>query len=76
MDSDRITGKLKEAEGSLTGDETRETQGKAEGAWGKAKDKAGDAKDEVKEKAGELKDKLSDRFGRDEPDASRDRSAL
>lgn len=76
MDSDRIEGKLKETEGSLTGDEAREAQGKAQGAWGKTKDKADDAWDEAKEKAGELKDKLSSRFDRDESDEARERSSL
>ena len=34
MDTDRIEGKLKEGEGKLTGDEGREAEGKAQGAWG------------------------------------------
>ncbi len=50
MNLDDMKGKLKEAEGKLTGDETREAQGKGdqaqagfEEAWDKAKDAADDA---------------------------------
>lgn len=43
MDRDRIEGNLKEAEGKLTGDETREKEGQAQDSWGKAKDSADDA---------------------------------
>ena len=35
MDSDRVEGNLKEAEGKLTGDEEREKEGQAQGAWGR-----------------------------------------
>ena len=49
MDSDRIEGKLKEAEGKLTGDEEREREGQAQDAWGETKDKASDAWDSAKE---------------------------
>ena len=45
MDSsskDKVEGKLKEAEGKITGDDTRETQGKLE-------QKKGDLKDKVKD---------------------------
>jgi uncharacterized protein YjbJ (UPF0337 family) len=47
MDKDKVTGKLKETEGKVTGDEVRESQGKTEKNWGKAKDKARDVKDKV-----------------------------
>jgi uncharacterized protein YjbJ (UPF0337 family) len=47
MDKDKVTGKLKETEGKVTGDKDRELQGKTEKDWGKVKDKARDAKDEV-----------------------------
>jgi uncharacterized protein YjbJ (UPF0337 family) len=50
MKSDEVKGKLKEAEGKLTGDQEREQQGrldqassKAGEAWDKAKDAAGTA---------------------------------
>jgi len=47
MDSDKVKGKLKETEGKVTGDETREAQGKTQKDWGKVKDKAREAKDDV-----------------------------
>jgi uncharacterized protein YjbJ (UPF0337 family) len=47
---DKLAGKAKEAEGKLTGDEVREGQGKAQHAWGDAKDKAKDAADEVRDR--------------------------
>ena len=47
MDKDKVTGKLKETEGKVTGDESREMQGKTEKDWGKVKDKARDVKDKV-----------------------------
>ncbi len=49
MDSDRIEGKAKEAEGTITGDDDRRKEGEAQSAWGKAKDKMRDAADDVKE---------------------------
>jgi uncharacterized protein YjbJ (UPF0337 family) len=49
MDSDRIEGNLKEAEGKLTGDEELEKEGQAQDAWGKAKDSVEDAVDDVKD---------------------------
>ncbi|MBA2423936.1 MAG: CsbD family protein, partial [Actinobacteria bacterium] len=51
MDSDRIEGKAKEVEGTITGDESREAEGKAQGNWGETKDKADDAWDGAKDKA-------------------------
>jgi uncharacterized protein YjbJ (UPF0337 family) len=47
---DKLEGKAKEAEGKLTDDEIREGQGKAQHAWGEAKDKAKDTADEVRER--------------------------
>ena len=49
MDSDRIEGNLKEAEGKLTGDEKLEKEGQAQDSWGKAKDSVKDAADDVKD---------------------------
>jgi uncharacterized protein YjbJ (UPF0337 family) len=49
VDSDRIEGNLKEAEGKLTGDEEREREGEAQDAWGKAKDSADDAYESAKD---------------------------
>jgi len=47
MDKDKVTGKLKETEGKVTGDKDRELQGKSEKDWGKVKDKGRDLKDKV-----------------------------
>ena len=62
MDSDRIEGNLKEAEGKLTGDEELEKEGQAQDAWGKAKDSASDAADSVKDAAGDAKDAVDKKF--------------
>jgi len=56
VDSDRIEGKAKEVEGQVTGDESREAEGKAQGAWGETKDKADDAWEGVKDKVGDVVD--------------------
>jgi uncharacterized protein YjbJ (UPF0337 family) len=54
MTYDEAAGKAKQVEGKLTGDETREAEGKAqetegklEQAWDKVKDTAEDLKDRV-----------------------------
>jgi uncharacterized protein YjbJ (UPF0337 family) len=46
---DQVKGTLKEAEGKLTGDDSREKEGKAQGAWGDVKEHAGDLKDDLKD---------------------------
>lgn len=51
MDSDRIEGNLKKAEGKLTGDETLEQEGQAQDSWGKAKDSADNAYESAKDLA-------------------------
>ena len=45
---EQLEGRLKEAEGKLTGDKTRERQGRAEHGMGELKDKARQAKDRAK----------------------------
>jgi uncharacterized protein YjbJ (UPF0337 family) len=60
MDSDRIEGKLKEAEGEVTGDPLREREGEAQQGVGEAKDKASGAWEKSKDAAREAKDKASD----------------
>jgi uncharacterized protein YjbJ (UPF0337 family) len=45
---DDVTGKAKEAEGKVTGDESREAEGKIDQAKGKAKDAVDDVTDAVK----------------------------
>ncbi len=79
MDTDRIEGKAKELEGKVTDDESREAEGKAQGAWGETKDKADDAWDGAKDKADDawegVKDKVGDVLAGDddakEPEAER-----
>ena len=53
MDTDRIEGKAKELEGKVTGDESREAEGRTQGKWGEAKEKADDAWEDLKDKVGE-----------------------
>jgi uncharacterized protein YjbJ (UPF0337 family) len=61
MDSDRIEGNLKQAEGKVTGDEEREQEGEAQAAWGKAKDKADDAWESTKDAAESVKQSVDKR---------------
>ena len=61
LDSDRIEGNLKEAEGKLTGDEELEKEGQAQDAWGKAKDKADDAWESTKDAAESAKESVDNR---------------
>ena len=65
MDTDRIEGKAKEVEGNVTGDESREAEGRVQSKWGEAKDKAEDAWEDLKDKAGEA---LNDREEKKEAD--------
>jgi uncharacterized protein YjbJ (UPF0337 family) len=54
VEKDEFEGKAKEVEGKITGDESREAEGRAQGKWGDAKEKAGDAWEDAKDKAGEM----------------------
>ena len=47
---DKIEGSLKEKEGELSGDRTREKQGEAEKELGNAKGKLDEAKEKLKER--------------------------
>jgi len=60
VDTDRIEGKAKEVEGKITDDESREAEGKVQGAWGEAKDKADDAWEDAKDKVGDVLDRDDD----------------
>ncbi len=53
---DKVTGTAKEAEGKLTGDKSREAEGKLEKAKGEAKD----ALEHAKDAAGNLIDRARD----------------
>jgi uncharacterized protein YjbJ (UPF0337 family) len=48
-DKDEAKGRIKEAAGSLTGDDSLKNEGKVDRASGTVKDKVGDAADKVKE---------------------------
>ena len=52
MDKDKVEGKLKEWEGELTDDESREAEGKAQQDMGDAKDKARETWEDVKDRVG------------------------
>lgn len=62
--TEQVTGRVKEAAGSLIGNEDLESEGKADRAAGEAKEKLGHAKERLEEviekvehKAGEVIDK-------------------
>jgi uncharacterized protein YjbJ (UPF0337 family) len=59
-DSDQVKGKVKEAVGSLTGDEDLESEGKADRRAGEAKEKVADAKDKVEEVIEKTEDKVEE----------------
>lgn len=60
-DWDQAEGTAKEKVGEVTGDESLEREGKAQGAWGDVKDTAGDAKDAVEDKADDAVDSIRDK---------------
>lgn len=55
---DQAEGELKEQAGRVTDDEELEGEGKAQGAWGDAKEKGDDLKDDLRDAADEAKDKV------------------
>jgi uncharacterized protein YjbJ (UPF0337 family) len=65
MDTDRIEGKAKELEGKVTGDESREAEGRTQGKWGELKEKTDDAWEDVKDKAGEVFNEREERKERE-----------
>lgn len=52
METDRIEGKAKKWEGKVTGDESREAEGRLQEKKGEAKDAPRDTWEAVKDKAG------------------------
>lgn len=58
---DQAEGAFKEKAGEVTGDESLEREGEAQGAWGDVKDTAGDAKDAVEDKADDAWDAARDK---------------
>jgi uncharacterized protein YjbJ (UPF0337 family) len=61
MDTDRIEGKAKKYEGKLTGDESREAEGRVQEEWGKTKKKADDLWEDVKDEAGKAVNERAER---------------
>jgi uncharacterized protein YjbJ (UPF0337 family) len=57
MDKERIEGKAKEYEGKLTGDESREAEGRIQQDASKAKEKPREMWEGLKDKAGEAYNK-------------------
>jgi uncharacterized protein YjbJ (UPF0337 family) len=53
MNKDRVEGKAKEWEGKLTGDESREAEGRIQQDASKLKDKPKEMWEDLKDKAGE-----------------------
>jgi uncharacterized protein YjbJ (UPF0337 family) len=60
MDKDRVEGKLKETEGKLTDDESREAEGRVQGEYGEKKDEARGAWENLKDKVGDLVNRRDD----------------
>jgi uncharacterized protein YjbJ (UPF0337 family) len=56
--ADEMKGRVKEAAGTLSGDEDLEREGKVDRAGGAIKDKAEGAKDKVGDAVDSIKDKL------------------
>jgi uncharacterized protein YjbJ (UPF0337 family) len=54
MDRDRVEGQLKEAEGKLTGDESREAEGRIQAEYGEKKEEARGAWERLKDRIGAL----------------------
>ena len=60
MGKDKVEGKLKEWEGKVTDDESREAEGKAQQDWDDAKDKPRGLWEDVKDRAGREYNERSD----------------
>ncbi len=58
---DELKGKLKEGVGKVTGDDSKELEGKAQGFFGKAKDAVENAVDDAAEKVNDVVDKFKDK---------------
>lgn len=64
---DEATGKAKEFEGKLTGDKSREAEGKLDQAKGDVKDAAGKVKDAAGNLVDDVREKDDDRTAAGEP---------
>lgn len=59
---DKVVGTGKEVQGKVTDDKGKELEGKAQSAFGDAKEKARDAGDDIKDGAEKLGDKIKEGF--------------
>jgi uncharacterized protein YjbJ (UPF0337 family) len=66
MDKDQIEGKAKQIEGELTGDESREAEGRVQEKWGKSKEAPGRIWEDVKDKAGRVLNEREERKQRED----------
>ena len=66
---DKISGTAKEAEGKLTGDKSREAEGKLRQAKGEGKDALGNLKDAADDLMDRARDEVAARRGSDDPPA-------
>jgi uncharacterized protein YjbJ (UPF0337 family) len=57
--AEQVKGKLKEAAGDVTDDDSLRNEGKADHASGKAKEKVGDVKDKAEQAIDSVKDKVT-----------------
>ena len=64
---DEAEGTAKEVQGKVTGDESREAEGKLEQAMGKAKDLVEDAKDAAGNLVDRARDEIAERRGDSDP---------
>ena len=67
MDADRVEGKAKKLEGRITGDDSREAEGRLQDKWADAKEAADKKWEELKDEAGR---KINERDERKEREAS------
>ncbi|UQF23542.1 CsbD family protein [Vagococcus lutrae] len=67
MNKDEVKGKVNETLGKVSGDESKELKGKAQGAFGKAKEKVEEEVDKVAKKANEFLDKKEHRDDVEQP---------
>jgi uncharacterized protein YjbJ (UPF0337 family) len=65
MDENRLKGKAKKFEGKLTGDESREAEGRLQEKGGKAKDAPKQAWEDLKDKAGRAYNEREERKERE-----------
>ena len=66
MDKDRIEGKAKKFEGKLTGDESREAEGRLQEKGAKAKDAPRQMWEDLKDKAGQAYNEREERKEREQ----------